>query len=371
MKKTVMEFRNQKIELHRIIAYSIIMGIAINIISNSLGKILNFPLWLNIIIWVGISLVIISIAQIVELCRLNSTIKYEGLFITHRNEKNRIIGIPNYKISTDMKTYFEAAFSENPAYRTIWEESGLDKLQGPHIAKKTNDSKKLLAEMIEYCVLEHFSSFINDYYNIRNITKKTIEYSGTDIPDVLLKNRFMKMFSEEPQNRAAFCNSKKSGIYKIDDKDTEPEDKGTLVFMIGSNGALYSKFELVIPKGSKVCREEDNGIEVHTKLFTMKYKFLFDGISTYVEQDFYKYYLHELSPMDYHDWKFDVQVSIKYKLSALFKFWDWKYYNWLDEYLDKLSDYCAVDNFYKNIGWRETKTFIQILKTPNFSQKTK
>ena len=57
-------------------------------------------------------------------------------------------------------------------------------------------------------------------------------------------------------------------------------------------------------------------------------------------------------------------LNVKYKISSLLKLWDWKYYNWLDEYLVKLANYCDIDTFYKNIGWEKSKTILRILKTP-------
>lgn len=364
MKKTVKEFRNQRIELRRILAYSVIMGISINIISGSLGNMFNLPVWLSLTLWIGIALAIIVISQIIELHRLNSSIKFECHFITNESEKNSLVAIPGYKIVEDMERFFKAAFSENPAYRAIWEESGLDKLKGRHVMTMPNDSKKLISEMIEYCVLQHFSTFIGDYYNTRRITEKTVEYSGEDIPNVLLKNRFLKLFSEEPKNRASFCNDPTVGVHMVDEDDTESKDKGTLVYMIGSNGAIYQRFNLAIPKGSNVYRKDDNTIEIDTKLFTLKYKFVFVGMSAFVEQDFYNYYLHMPIDSILHGWLFYIEIDVKYKVAALIKIWDWKYYNWLDEYLERISGYCDINQFYKNIYWNEAKTLIQILNTP-------
>lgn len=204
MKKTIEEFKNQKTELNSIIVYSIVLGISVNIISGILSEIFDIQLWLSLIIWVSISLGVIVVSQIIKLRRLKTNIKFDCLFIADESQKNKLIGIPNYKISMDMKKYFEAAFLENPAYKKIWEDSGLDKLDDKRTSEMATESKKLLVEMLEYCILEHFSMFIGDYYNIRNINKKTVSYSGTDIPDVLLKNRFLKLFSEEPKNRAVF-----------------------------------------------------------------------------------------------------------------------------------------------------------------------
>lgn len=364
MKKTIEEFKNQKSELNSIIVYSIVLGISVNIISGILSEIFDIPLWKNLIIWVCVSLGVIVVSQIIKLCKLKTKIKFDCLFIADESNKNKLIEIPNYKISTDMKEYFESAFSENSAYKSIWEDSGLDKLKGHQSMATVTESKKLLVEMLEYCLLEHFSMFIGDYYNTRNITKKIISYSGDDIPDVLLKNRFLKLFSEDPKNRAAFCTSNKARVLMIKERDDESEDDGTVVFMTGSDGAIYRRFALNIPKGSKVFREKDDTIVIDTKLFTLKYKVIFDGFTTVVENDFYRYYLHEINCRGFHDWKYFIEIDVKYKYTALLKLWDWKYYNWLDEYLVKLSNYCDIESFYKNIGWEESKTILRILKTP-------
>lgn len=363
MKKTIEEYKNQKNELGSIIFYSVILGISVNIISGILSDLFKISIWKNLIIWVAISIVIILTSQIIKLHKLKSKIKFNCLFITDASQKNEMISIPNYEISEDMERYFEAACSENQAFRTIWENAGLDKSKGIKNLGKTSESKELLIELVEYCILERFSIFISDYYNMRNITKKTISYSGNDIPDVLLKNRFLKLFSEDPKNRAAFCGETQAGIYMIDDRENESEDEGTVVYLTGSNGAIYRRFELNIPKGSVVFRENNNTIVVDTKLFTLKYKVVFDGFNTVVEYDFYKYYLHKKPNIICQNWKYNIEVDVKYKYSSLLKVWNWKYYNWLDEYLVKLLNYCDIDTFYKNIGWEKSKTFLRILKS--------
>lgn len=365
MKKTIQDFKKQKTELNGIIVYSIVLGISINIISGIISEIFDITPCLELIIWGSVSLCVIIISQIIKLCRLNNKVKFDCLFIADESNKNEIVEIPNYMISMEMKRNFKSAFSENPAYQRIWEDSGLDKLNNKKTKASASESKKLLLEMIEYCLLQHFSIFIGDYYNTRNITKKIVCYSENDIPDVLLKNRFLKLFSEDPQNRAAFCSNKESKMYIVEQSDdSTDDDSGTVVYMIGNNGALFRRFELTIPKGSKVFRENDNTIVLDTKLFTLRYKVAFDGFTTVVEPDFYKYYLHRDNKFEFHDWKFYVEIDVKYKISSILKLWDWKYYNWLDEYLVKLANYCDVDTFYKNIGWEESKTILRILKTP-------
>lgn len=368
MKNTIREFQNQKSELNGLILYSIVLGISINILSGILSDLLNIAPWVNLIIWSMISLVIIITSQIMKYLSLNTKVELRGMFITDETSKNKLIAIPNYEISTDMKRYFESACSENNAYRRIWEDTGLDKAKesknhGERLSK-ISESSKLLVELIEYCLLDHFSIFINDYFNKRGVSQKCMSCLGRDIPDVLLQNRFLKLFSEEPKNRAAFCDNPRSVIYEINDDENDADDEGTIVLMMEDNGAMYRRFNLMIPNGSKVFRENGNTVVIDTKLFTLKHRVGFEGISTFVERDFYTHYLHKPNYDGFHEWEFSVEVEVKYKYTALFKPWDWKYYNWLDEYLGKLCSYCDMKTFYKDIGWEEVKTILRILKTP-------
>lgn len=368
MKNTIRELQNQKSEFGGLILYSIVLGISVNILSGILSELLDIKPWVSLIIWGVISLGIIIATQSLKYKGLNTKVELRGMFITDENSKNELIGVPNYKISMDMNKYFESACSENTAYRRIWEESGLDKAKDGKTHRERlaliSESSKLLIELIEYCLLDHFSLFINDYFDKRGVSQKCLCCLGKDIPDVLLQNRFLKLFSEEPNNRAAFCDNPRNMIREINDDEDDADDKGTVVYMIGGNGAIYRRFSLTIPNGSKVYRENGNTVVIDTKLFTMKHRVTFEGITTFVERDFYTHYLHKPNKNRFHSWLFCVEVEVKYKYTSLFKPWDWKYYNWLDEYLTKLSSYCDKKTFYEDIGWEKAKTVLRILKTP-------
>ena len=372
MKNTIRELQNQRSELNGLVLYSIVLGISVNILSGILSELLNIKPWINLIIWGVISLGIIISSQVLKYKGLNTKVELQGLLITDETSKNKLIEVPNYHISMDMKEYYESACSENNAYRKIWENSGLDKAKDGKTHKEQlsmiSESSKLLVELIEYCLLERLSTFIEDYFNKRGVSQKCICCLGKDIPDVLLQNRFLKLFSEEPKNRAAFCGVPGKFTYTVECVENNTDDENTIVYMMGDNGALYQRFSLIIPKGSKVYRESENTVVVDTKIFTLKHRVVFEGFSTYVERDFYTHYLHTPNDDGFHNWQFDIEVEVIYKFIALFKPWDWKYYNWLDEYLRNLSSYCDIETFYEDIGWKEAKTVLRILKTPKMSK---
>ena len=44
--------------------------------------------------------------------------------------------------------------------------------------------------------MDDFSIFIEDYFNSRNMNENVITFDQNAVPDILLNNRFLKLFSE-------------------------------------------------------------------------------------------------------------------------------------------------------------------------------
>ena len=360
--KYINEIKKQKENTINIILYSVILGVIINIISNALGLILDIKPCIYLVSGVGVSVLLIGLPLIYNIVKLNQTIKYKGAFIVDEKNDNDFITIPNYKISENMDDYLKSAFCENEAIKNIWQQGnfkifdfiGVDK--DKNLIAKTNESTNMLIELIEYCLLENLSTFIGDYFNLRHMNENVIKLNQNSVPDILLNNRFMKLFSENPRNRSAFVN------------DSETKDYEHIVVMTGKNGAVYRRFDLNLPKGSKVYRSNKNTIIIDTKLFTLTIKVLFGGFNTVIENNFYKYYIQKKNNA-FSEYEFNIEIDVKYKLNSIFKITDWKYYNWLDEYIKRLEHYCNIDTFYKDINWEQNKTIIRILNAKECEQQ--
>lgn len=360
--KYINEIKKQKENTINIVLYSVILGVIINIISNALGLILDIKPWIYLVSGIGVSVLLIGLTLIYNIVKLNQTIKYNGAFIVDEKNDNDFITIPNYKISEDMADYLKSAFCENEAIKNIWQQGnfktfdfiGVDK--DKNLIAKTNESTNMLIELIEYCLLENLSTFIGDYFNLRHMNENVIKLDQNSVPDILLNNRFMKLFSENPRNRSAFVN------------DSKTKDYEHIVVMTGKNGAVYRRFDLNIPKGSKVYRSNKNTIIIDTKLFTLTIKVLFGGFNTVIENSFYKYYIQKKNKA-FSEYQFNIEIGVNYKLKSIFRIMDWKYYNWLDEYIERLEHYCSMDTFYKDINWEQNKTIIRILNTPKCEQQ--
>ncbi|WP_419022324.1 hypothetical protein [Holdemanella sp.] len=360
--KYINEIKKQKENTINIVLYSVILGVIINIISNALGLILDIKPWIYLVSGIGVSVLLIGLTLIYNIVKLNQTIKYNGAFIVDEKNDNDFITIPNYKISEDMDDYLKSAFCENEAIKNIWQQGnfktfdfiGVDK--DKNLIAKTNESTNMLIELIEYCLLENLSTFIDDYFNLRHMNENVIKLDQNSVPDILLNNRFMKLFSENPRNRSAFVN------------DSKTKDYEHIVVMTGKNGAVYRRFDLNLPKGSKVYRSNKNTIIIDTKLFTLTIKVLFGGFNTVIENNFYKYYIQKKNKA-FSEYQFNIEIGVNYKLKSIFRIMDWKYYNWLDEYIERLEHYCSMDTFYKDINWEQNKTIIRILNTPKCEQQ--
>ena len=109
--------------------------------------------------------------------------------------------------------------------------------------------------------MSHLSTNLRGYFDHAGLDEDDLEtLTHTDIPDVLLENRFMKLFAEPIHERAAF----------MKDPDVTEISRGNKTFGVhAASGARYERFELVLPKGGRVRRIAPDAIEVATRRFSL------------------------------------------------------------------------------------------------------
>ena len=187
-----------------LIIISIVIAFGVNVVTNGLTSLLGIQndAFIQLLVGAVFSLGTILLLFISKVKRLNRKQIIKGCMIF--DTKNRdILQIENYKISEDMHSYLRAAFVENEAMKTIWINHPIYD-ETTHKTDASSKGSQLLRELIEYSILEYLSTFLCDYFNRsdnRNVKFK--EYDRKDIPDVLLENRFLKLFSEPMDNRNA------------------------------------------------------------------------------------------------------------------------------------------------------------------------
>ena len=340
-RKYLSKIKNEKSNMVNIIIYSVILGILVNYVSDSINEIFNPSSKTHLIIGLTLIIILIIILLLYNIKRLSTKIIFDCTFIQDKNKS--LVIIPEYKISENMSEYLNAALAENKAIEQQWLNTEFS------IIKSNEKSNELLKELLEYVLLENFSIFITDYFNLLNKCDKTFTLNRNDIPEIVINNRFLKMISENISNRSAFI-----------DITNDELNIDNLVWT-KKNGAIYHRFELTLPIGSKIYKKNDL-IIISTKLFDMSFKIHFDGTNEYIDFDLINYYSHK-DPKNLSCYSFKIELNVKYKLFAAFKFYDWKYYNWLDEYIEKLYHFCDINCFYNDINWNNIKALIEIQKS--------
>ncbi len=348
-----------------LVLLSVVVALCINLVATSLINILDFPQKDLILLIVGFLVSILIIIQIIykKLKSLNQSIEIEGFFIFNEKDKS-IIKVPEYGISEDMVRYLDFAFSENKALATLWRKDKLSQIRfkdgkpGKRAVFVLGESGNILIELLEYCIIQKLSVNLSDFFNNKYDRPNKHELKKTDIPDILLQNRFLKLFSEDMNNREAFV------CFDTPQKDGE-EVNGTIVAAC-SSGALYEKFNLILPNNCNIIRKSKNELVIETPILRMVFSYHFGGFSTVLPSGFHKYYLGiDYSPDLLSDYKFNIDVSIEFKFKSLFSTETQIYYAWIDSFLDSLSSYICENDFFEKINWATAYTIIQCSKNIN------
>jgi hypothetical protein len=279
--------------------------------------------------------------------------RFDGFFVYSKKD-NTLVEIPRYRFADSVRDDLNSAFAENSALKLIWDKEPIntflsyDKKKKQWV-KKEPRAAKLLKEAVEYYLLEKLSIHLTDYYNNGNFREKDIyEFQRSQIPDVLLSNRFLELFSKSMDERPMFAER------NINDNNFI----GETVMAFGKNGATYQKFDLVLPRKSKVTRIKENQIEIKTRRFTMVLSVDFDGTNTVLPRGFEKYYLLRERFDDASAYKVHIDVSIKFNLFSIFSMRSWGHYKWVDSFLKVLDESISQEKFFEMINWENVLTLI-------------
>jgi hypothetical protein len=190
----------------------------------------------------SVDIVLVFIAFRVVIRKKNYT--FDGFFILNENN-NKIIEIPGYQFTKNIFNFFKTAFTENRALEHIWNSEPLKLQDEPETPEPR--SMNIIRESIEYYLLDKLLSHLITCFNYPAEHKKNIIVLERDqIPNVLLHNRFLELFSKPIHDREHFI-----GIEETlgDDEDW---------YILDVDGATFRKFLLILPSKSEVSRINNN-----------------------------------------------------------------------------------------------------------------
>lgn len=371
---------SRKADLIKLILGAFILALGTSLLANYLTDWLSDKM--NVVLIISISLISLVVLYFVYslLKDTKKSISIESVIVIDPKNKE-IFPIPRFEFSERLNRTMKAVFLENEALKKYWEDDFKSKKANEkkepidkkangeeqnsdkkveyfsivRIDRKEDEQKKekksdvVLEEAIEHVIIDqlsiHLSTFFNDYSNedqlITELTRK-------DIPDILLKNRVVNLLSTPFEDRAIFV---KAGIAD------KPREEGEVVSIFGSDGSKYERFDLVLPKGSKVSRPKRCSLEIDNKRINFKIEMKNEGFGSTLPHGFEYNYLGVID-RDLVVKKLDIALTYTIKPLSLLYSSKWNYHDWIDSFAERLEEFASVDKFVERINWDSTLTSI-------------
>lgn len=344
----IISSRKNLIEL---IVVAIIIAFGINLIAGQLIALTVVNPLMTVLL--GIILIFSSILYLAT-SLLGGRIKSHTFkaFIIYKVKKNEIIPVPRYEFSEEIHSYIKSAFGENPALNTLWKKEPLrDFHDRDQIDISKHKSAQLLLEATQYFLLSRLSTHLTDYFAAEDFKKANLKkYERKDIPEILLNNRFLELFSRPMEERPAFMED-----YQHEDNEVP----GEIVYASGLKGAIYDRFDLVLPQKSSIRKPDNNKIEIETEKLKISLVAQFEGFNTVLPRMFEEYYLGINNSIENSVYQLDIDIHVQMKLRSLFSSAGWEYYQWIDSYLDNIEEEVSKDAFFERINWENIYAILQ------------
>lgn len=352
-----------------LIMSSVLLAVGVNLLSSGIAELVceQYRSWAFVFVGALICVGVIIWSICSKLHNASNMINVEG-FVIYNEKKHEIIDVPEYSISTDMVKYLQAACTENKAIEKIWTSGTINRFAARR--NQNNESEGLVTpycgdlfvELLEYCIIDKLSGHLSSFFTNHSERSEVTELCSTDVPDVLLKNRFLKLFSEDMDNRAIFACS---------DNPVEKSATGTVIMAYNSSGAMYNRFDLILPKGSKVLRKSKNKLLIDTPLLSMTIEIIHDSYSTTLKSSFKRFYVGiRDNPMDYKTFAFAIKVGVKFKWRIFFSKEKENYYAWVDSFMDAVESYASKEQFFNKINWNTVECLLRSISSPRRPNKT-
>jgi hypothetical protein len=363
---------SERSSLTNIIIGTIIASLGVNLVSESILQMFFFGAHIILIIGIGASLASVWYFIRIMTAKRTQERNYSGFFIVDHIEK-KVIPVNRYSYSINLSRYLESACAESQDIRMVLErsiyvpdttikiprenidEEGIEREERA-AAKKlmATPDRRLILEATEYFVLRMLSTHLTNYFNDEKFKEQNLtKLERKDIPQALLENRFLNLFSKPMEERVA----------AFEDQFVSKSTKGGSA----ESNTDFRHFHLILPTKAKVSRIDEKTCEITTQKFTLRVAILYLGADEILPADFEKYYLRlqeyyqRSNPPMVKEKAIQIEVKVFFRNSIFFSTTGIQYYEWLDSYLDKLEEEFSSSYFFKKIGWDSVSTLMDCL----------
>jgi hypothetical protein len=347
--------RFQQVRQHvwQLIILAVALALAINLVSSAISA------WIDarqdLIIGFIISFVCLLYAaySYVGSDRFDATIR-AFFVVTHQSRLEwdehsefrsslKLIDLPDYYFSHYFYKTAIATFNESAALKRQWWEELEEALTKPV------DKLQLTTETAEYLVLNFLSLNLRKYFSDPGLSEKYITtLRRSDVPEILLSNRVFELISRDLGDR---------DWYEPGNDVAEP---GEETYMLSDGVHEYSRFELSLPKGTRVSRSASGALILDSDVIELELSIKCEGTSYSVPPSFCNYYLQcgffEVTGLDVY-----VRISARMKKRLGMSRRRWPYYLWLESFIQRVEKDFGGSEFFKLISWDSAGFLLSIL----------
>lgn len=376
---TLAEMLGSKREFLRLVTLAIVLSFSVGVLASLVAASNIVP---TTAIYAGAALLIIAslfllAADIRQ--KLAFEDNFEGLLFINAS-KNELVEVPGYELSKNLSRALAAVKAENRAIYSEWESDPLvEKKVKPEahptsqdVADKPKDdisyisivrvevedghlarqkASQLLDEALQFVLLEELSTHLSTYFT-NSKSDQVSELNRDDIPAFLLQNRVLNLLTTPIENRDIFLKA-------FPNNSKRPE--GVICSLWGSDGSMYSRFDLNLPKGSKVSHTGRGALRIETKRLDLEISGRYTGSSGVVSLYFVENYVGK-SCDDMDCRKVEVVLRGRIKPLALISDKGWEHYRWLDSFRTRLKQSVDFEAFLHQVHWDSIEPTLHALR---------
>lgn len=252
-----------------------------------------------------------------------------GALFKFVNKKLQKIPIMGYQFNDDFFEYLNSFLNENKACAKIFsEEEDIKSLLKNGFNPDSLCRSTIIKSVLEFLVLHKLELHLGRYFVENEIGENKIAKIDRSILDKgILRNRVIDSITKDMKERDAFLSE------NIDC----PE--GRVVYQTSKRGVVYQCFEISVPPGSKIYRDETGYIVISNKLFRIRIIPIYQGCSTIISQVLLYNQKDYISPIS-------VNINLEIKLTKTFirDTESIQLYQWLDSFVEEMENYVSIEN---------------------------
>lgn len=354
----ISDFLKRRSQFIELLMVAVILALGVNLASGGIAEIYrDSP---RVILSVGVVLMVACLCAVVSRgwTSTERSVSLTGCLL-FRGRTDEQVAVPGYELSESICRFFSWAFKENSALKVQWD------LGRPHLqitdkrSEASGEARRLLEEAVEYWVLKACADHLSTYFARYKGHPQVAALKREQIPDVLLSNRFLELFSRPMKERAAFVpKTEEERRFQEESERLAAGEDGEPAFTAAWNfgGEYYEYFRMVLPKGTRVTRDGSGCVCIVTPRLTIRISIKVDGRTEELPTRFLQWYVGESARDVYCARRVTIRLSAKIHASGAFRSGGWEFYEWYDSFVESLQAGAEFKSFLTRLGWQSAYT---------------